>query len=63
MTWTITFPDKRSRDGQNYMEHLSDCLEAAGIVANDKLIVHEVRETMPEPRKPGHVDIEIRELP
>mgnify|MGYP001589623877 CR=1 FL=1 len=38
MTWTITFPDRRPRDGQNYMEHLADCLEKAGVIENDRQI-------------------------
>lgn len=63
MTWTVTFPDRRDRDGQNYTEHLSDCLQAAGIVSNDKLIVHEVRETMPGVEKPGFVNVTIEEIP
>ena len=63
ITWTITFPDRRPRDGQNYFEQLADCLQAAGVVEDDSLLVHEVRETMPHFRKPGSVDLEIRELP
>ena len=63
MTWTITFPDRRPRDGQNYMEHLADCLELAGVLANDRLLVHEVRETMPNTEKPGWVDVSLEELP
>jgi Holliday junction resolvase RusA-like endonuclease len=63
MTWTITFPDRRPRDGQNYMEHLADCLEMAGVLANDRLLVHEVRETMPNTEKPGWVDVSLEELP
>lgn len=63
MAWSITFPDKRKRDGQNYMEHLADCLQRANVVADDALIVHEVRETMPTFENPGYVTLTIRELP
>ncbi len=63
MVWTITFPDKRKRDGQNYLEHLADCLQEANVVADDSLIVHEVRENMPTFQKPGHVDVSLEELP
>jgi len=63
MTWTITFPDKRKRDGQNFMEHLADCLQAAGVLADDSLIVHEVREVMPHTKKPGSVSVTLEELP
>lgn len=63
MEWSITFPDKRKRDGQNYMEHLADCLQRANVVADDALIVHEIRETMPTFEKPGYVTLTIRELP
>ncbi len=63
MTWTITFPDRRKRDGQNFYEHLCDLLQAANVVADDSLIVHEVRETMPTFRKPGFVDLTLQELP
>jgi hypothetical protein len=63
MAWTVTFPDRRVRDGQNYMEHLSDCLQEAGIVSNDKLIVHEVRETMPGVERPGFINLTIQEIP
>lgn len=63
MTWTITFPDNRKRDGQNFMEHLSDILQAANVVADDSLIVHEVMEVMPTRKKPGHVDLTLEALP
>lgn len=63
MTWTVTFPDRRERDGHNLMEHLADCLQLAGIVANDSLIKHEVREDMPNPEKPGWVDVCLEEIP
>jgi Holliday junction resolvase RusA-like endonuclease len=63
VSWTIVFPDRRIRDGANHGEQLFDCLEAAGIVSNDALIVAEHRETMPQPCKPGWVDVTIEEIP
>lgn len=63
MVWAITFPDKRKRDLQNFMEHLADCLQEAKVVADDSLIVHQVCEVMPSIYRPGHVDLTIEELP
>lgn len=63
LTWTITFPDHRKRDGQNFLEHLADCLQAANVVSDDNLIVHEVMEVMPIPKRPGWIDLEIVALP
>lgn len=61
--WTLTPRNKRLVDRQNYLEHLADCLEEAKVVANDRLLVHEVSEMMPVPVSPGWVDVTITELP
>ena len=63
VTWTMTPPDSRSRDVANYGEQLLDCLQAAGIVSNDRLVVHETHEMMPCPEKPGWIDLEVNEIP
>ena len=59
----LTFPDKRVRDGANYTESLFDCLERAGIVSNDSLIVHSTFEVSPEIVRPGGCRVSIEEIP
>lgn len=59
----LTFPDRRARDPHNYTESLFDCLQAAGIVQNDALIVHSVCEASPEFKKPGGCTVSVEELP
>lgn len=63
MSWTITFPDKRKRDGANFFEHLSDLLQAANVVADDSLIVHESMEVMPTTCRPGYVNLTLEAIP
>jgi Holliday junction resolvase RusA-like endonuclease len=63
VTVFLTFPDRRIRDGANYTESLFDCLERAGIVSNDSLIVHHVCEVSPEFKKPGGCRVTIEEIP
>ena len=63
LTWTMTPPDSRSRDVANYGEQLLDCLQEAGIVSNDRLVVHETHEMMPVAERPGWIDLEVREIP
>lgn len=63
LTYFLTFPDRRVRDRQNYEESLCDCLERAGIVSNDSLLVHSVGEVSPEFKKPGSCVVTIEELP
>lgn len=59
----LTFPDRRARDGANFTESLFDCLQAAGIVKNDALIVHHVVEVSPEVKRPGGCTVSVEELP
>lgn len=59
----LTFPDRRARDPQNYIESLFDCLERSGIVKNDALIVHHVVEASPWFVKPGSCRVTVEELP
>lgn len=59
----LTFPDRRVRDAQNYIESLFDCLQAAGVVKNDALIVHHTVEASPEFKKPGSCVVSVQELP
>lgn len=63
LTYFLTFPDRRERDRQNYEESLCDCLERAGIVRNDSLLVHAVGEVSPEFKRPGGVVVTVEELP
>lgn len=63
VTVFLTFPDRRVRDAANFIESLFDCLESAGIVRNDALIVHHVVEASPEFKKPGSCTVTIEELP
>jgi Holliday junction resolvase RusA-like endonuclease len=63
ISWTMVAPDKRPRDRQNYMESLADCLQAARVVSDDKLLVSEHSELMPYTERPGWVDVEISEIP
>lgn len=63
MFWTLTPPDRRPRDLCNYAESLCDCLQEAGVLADDKLIVHEGSELMPVPSKPGFVEVTLEEIP
>lgn len=63
VTVFLTFPDRRQRDPANFIESLFDCLQAAGIVKNDALIVHHVVEASPQFRKPGGCAVSVEELP
>jgi Holliday junction resolvase RusA-like endonuclease len=63
VTVFLTFPDKRARDGANYTESLFDCLERAGIVSNDSLIVHHVCEVSPEIKRPGGCVVTVEGIP
>jgi Holliday junction resolvase RusA-like endonuclease len=63
VTVFLTFPDRRTRDGANYTESLFDCLERAGIVSNDSLIVHHVCEVSPEIKRPGGVVVTVEGIP
>ncbi len=47
----------------NSLEHLYDCLQAARVVSDDKLIVEMSGGMHPIPRRPGHVDVTIIEIP
>lgn len=63
VTVFLTFPDRRQRDGANYTESLFDCLERAGIVSNDALIVHHVCEVSPEVKRPGSCVVTVEAIP
>lgn len=59
----LTYPDRRQRDGANFIESLFDCLERSGVVKNDALIVHHVVEVSPEFRKPGSCIVTVEAIP
>ncbi len=63
MDYMITFPDKRARDIDCYEKQLLDSLQAAGVVANDKLIVQINKQTHPVASRPGGITMTLRELP
>lgn len=58
----VTPPDSRARDYMNSLEHLFDCLQAARVVSDDKLIIEMSGGMMPVPKRPGHVDLTITEI-
>ncbi len=63
MDYMITFPDRRARDIDCYEKQLLDSLQAAGVIANDKLIVQISKQSHPVPSRPGGITMTITELP
>lgn len=63
LSYTVTIPDRRKRDLDCYEKQLLDCLQAAGVVADDARIVQISKEMMPEPKRPGWIDLEVSALP
>jgi len=63
LDYMVTFPDKRARDLDCYEKQLLDSLQAAGVVANDKLFVQITKQSHPLPSKPGGITMTIVELP
>lgn len=58
----ITPPDCRARDYANSLEHLYDSLQAARVVADDKLIVEMSGGMMPQAHRPGWADVTLTEI-
>lgn len=63
MDYMITFPDKRPRDIDCYEKQLLDSLQAAGAIANDKLIVQITKQSHPVTSRPGGITMTLQELP
>jgi Holliday junction resolvase RusA-like endonuclease len=65
VTWTVTVPDRRVRDGSNLLKCLEDGLTKAGVWTDDNFSV--VRSTTilwnGVVAKPGSVTVEICRLP
>jgi len=60
--YTFYFPDKRSRDIDNRLKILNDCLEEAGVIKNDNQIIKGRFEKRIS-KKRGHLTIiEIKEV-
>lgn len=60
--YTIIPRDKRTPDADAYEKQLLDCLQHAGVVANDKLICHVTKELLPTPCVPGWIDLTLTEV-
>ncbi len=63
LDYLVTFPDKRPRDLDCYEKSLLDCLQAAGVVSNDRLFVQITKQSHPVPSRPGGITMTLRELP
>lgn len=62
VSYTITPRDRRTPDVDAYEKHLLDCLQHAGVIANDKQVVQVSKERMPTPQSPGHLDVQVWEV-
>lgn len=62
ITYTITPRDKRTPDVDAFEKSLLDCLQHAGVIANDKQVVQVSKERL-EAQSPGHLDVQIWEVP
>lgn len=58
VSYTITPRDRRLPDVDAFEKHLLDCLQHAGVYANDKQVVQASKERL-EPQHPGHLDVQI----
>jgi Holliday junction resolvase RusA-like endonuclease len=61
VTYTVTPRDRRTPDVDAYEKHLLDCLQAAGVYANDKQVVQVSKERL-EPKHPGSIDVQVWEV-
>lgn len=61
VTYTVTPRDRRTPDVDAYEKHLLDCLQAAGVYANDKQVMQVSKERL-EPQFPGHIDVQVWEV-
>jgi Holliday junction resolvase RusA-like endonuclease len=59
---TIVPRDRRTPDIDAFDKQLFDCLARAGVIGNDKQIVHRGSTERMPPAFPGHVSITITEL-
>ena len=59
--YTITPRDRRLPDVDAFEKSLLDCLQHAGVVANDRCIVHVTKERL-EPCAPGWLDVTLTEV-
>lgn len=56
LTVTLTAPDRRARDADNYIKAPSDLLKAMGVIEDDSLAKSVTAEWSDDPpKKPGHV--------
>ena len=60
--YTITPRDRRLPDVDAFEKALLDCLQHAGVVANDRCVVHVTKERL-APCSPGWLDISLTEVP
>lgn len=63
ISFSVTPRDRRTPDWDAYTKQLCDCLEHAGVVANDKQICMGTGERLPNPQRPGWIDLTLQELP
>jgi Holliday junction resolvase RusA-like endonuclease len=59
--YTIVPRDKRIPDIDFIEKHLLDCLQHAGVVANDRVICHITKERL-APCSPGWIDLTLTEV-
>jgi Holliday junction resolvase RusA-like endonuclease len=62
VSYTITPRDRRMADVDAYEKALLDGLQIAGVYVDDKQVVQVSKERMPEPKHPGGITVEIREI-
>lgn len=60
--YTITARDRRMPDVDAFEKSILDCLQHAGVVANDRVICHVTKELMPAPQMPGWIDLTLTEV-
>lgn len=61
VSYTVTPRDRRTPDCDAHAKQLLDCLAHAGVIANDRQVVHIAVERLP-PQHPGHLDVQISEV-
>lgn len=61
VTYTVTPRDRRTPDVDAFEKHLLDCMQHAGIYANDKQVVQVSKERL-APSSPGHLDVQVWEV-
>jgi len=62
--YTFAFPDKRVRDGQNYLKAVTDYLTKQGVIQDDnwKIVVSEIWNHMGVDRENPRVEVTVVEL-